>query len=83
MWKVTFEQRGNVVGKNNKNKKKEKFSDIWVNQTTLGRTFNMSAVAIGKKLKELELRQADGKPTDKAISEGYCTFTPLKDGTPF
>ncbi len=64
-------------------KKKEKFRDIWVNQTTLGRTFNMSAVAIGKKLKELELRQADGKPTEKALSEGYCTSTPLQDGTLF
>jgi hypothetical protein len=63
--------------------KKEKFRDIWVNQSTLGQAFNLSAVAIGKKLKALELRQADGTPTEKALSEGYCTATPLKDGTPF
>jgi len=63
--------------------KQEKFRDIWVNQTMLGKAFNLSAVAIGKKLKELELRQADGTPTEKALSEGYCTATPLKDGTPF
>lgn len=63
--------------------KQEKFRDIWVNQSTLGKAFNLSAIAIGKKLKELELRQADGTPTTKAISEGYCTSTPLKDGTPF
>jgi hypothetical protein len=63
--------------------KKEKFRDIWVNQSTLGKAFNLSAVAIGRKLKELELRQADGTPTTKALSEGYCRATPLKDGTPF
>jgi hypothetical protein len=49
----------------------------------LGKAFNLSAVAIGKKLKELELRQADGTPTANAISEGYCRAAPLKDGTPF
>jgi len=64
-------------------KKQEKFRDIWVNQTTLGKQFNLSAVAIGKKLKEQGLREAEGKPTDKALSEGYCRETPLKDGTPF
>lgn len=64
-------------------KKEERFRDTWVNQGTLGKVFNLSAVAIGKKLKELELRQADGTPTAKAISEGYCRATPLKDGTPF
>lgn len=64
-------------------KKQEKFRDIWVNQGTLGRAFNLSAVAIGKKLKELGLREADGTPTAKALSEGYCRATPLKDGAPF
>jgi hypothetical protein len=64
-------------------KKKEKFRDIWVNQSILGREFNMSAVAIGKKLKELGLRQADATPTEKAFAENFCISTPLKDGTPF
>src|SRR5713226_473222 len=63
--------------------KEKKFRDIWVNQSTLGQEFNMSAVAIGKKLKELGLRQADGTPTEKAMLEDFCTSTPLKDGTPF
>jgi hypothetical protein len=67
----------------NVSKKEERFRDIWVNQSTLGKAFNLSAVAIGKKLKELELRQADGTPTANAISEGYCRAAPLKDGTPF
>ncbi len=64
-------------------KKKPKFSDIWVNQTTLGKQFGLSAVAIGKKLKELGLRSEDGKPTEQALSEEFCKSTPLKDGTPF
>lgn len=64
-------------------KKQERFRDIWVNQTTLGSLFNLSAVSMGKKLKELRLRGPDGTPTEKALSEGYCRATPLKDGTPF
>lgn len=64
-------------------KKQGKFRDIWVNQSRLGKAFNLSAVAIGKKLKELDLRQADGTPTAKALTEGYCRAAPLKDGTPF
>lgn len=64
-------------------KNKQKFSDIWVNQTTLGKKFNLSAVAIGKKLKELGLREANGNPSTKALEEGFCKATPLKDGTSF
>ena len=39
----------------NVSKKEEKFRDIWVNQGALGKALNLSAVVIGKKLKELEL----------------------------
>ena len=60
-----------------------KFTDIWVNQTTLGKQFGLSAIAMGKKLKELGLRGDDGNPTTLALGNGYCTPTPLKDGTPF
>jgi len=38
---------------------------------------------MGKKLKELGLRAEDGNPTAQALAGGYCTSTPLKDGTPF
>ncbi len=64
-------------------KKNKRFRDIWINQSGLGKEFNMSAIAMGKKLKELGLREANGTPTSKALDEGYCTPTPLKDGTPF
>ncbi|HKF38352.1 MAG TPA: hypothetical protein VKB35_15755 [Ktedonobacteraceae bacterium] len=43
----------------------------------------MSAIAMGKKLKELGLRAEDGNPTAQALCQGYCTPTPLKDGTLF
>jgi hypothetical protein len=64
-------------------KGRQKFADVWANQTNLGKQFGLSAIAMGKKLKELGLRSEDGNPTAQAICQGYCTSTPLKDGTPF
>ena len=64
-------------------KGQHKFTDVWANQTTLGKRFGLSAIAMGKKLKELGLRAEDGNPTAQALAGGYCTSTPLKDGTPF
>ena len=64
-------------------KNKQKFADTWVNLTNLGKEYGFSAIKIGKKLKELGLRNQEGKPTEKALSEGFAKFTPLKDGTPF
>jgi hypothetical protein len=62
---------------------RQKFTAIWANQTDLGKQFGLSAIAMGKKLKELGLRGEDGNPTTLALGNGYCTPTPLKDGTPF
>jgi len=64
-------------------KRHQKFTDIWANQTHLGKQFGLSAIAMGKKLKELSLRAEDGNPTAQALCQSYCTPTPLKDGTPF
>ena len=64
-------------------KRHQKFTDVWANQTNLGKQFGLTAIAMGKKLKELGLRGEDGNPTVQALVEGYCTLTPLKDGTPF
>jgi hypothetical protein len=61
----------------------QKFADTWANQTNLGKLYGLSAVAMGKRLKELGLRGEDGNPTERALSEGYCKSTPLRDGTPF
>jgi hypothetical protein len=60
-----------------------RFRDIWVNQTELGQHFGISAVAVGKKLIEVGLRTEQKEPTELAKTEGYCRFTPMKDGTPF
>jgi len=43
----------------------------------------MSAIAIGKKLTESGLKGPDKQPTQRALSEGFCRATQLKDGTPF
>ena len=64
-------------------KRRQKFTDVWANQTTLGKQYGLSPVTMGKKLKELGLRGEDGNPTTLALGNGYCTTTPLKDGTPF
>lgn len=69
--------------KKTKNKKK-RFKYVWVNQTNLGREFNMSSIAIGKYLIKEKLKESGtGFATDKAVNEGYATLTPLKDGTKF
>jgi hypothetical protein len=64
-------------------KKHPRFRDLWVNQTELGRHFGMSAVAIGKKLQEVGLRTEQKEPSEQAKADGYCRYTPMKDGTPF
>ena len=64
-------------------KGRQTFTDVWANQTNLGKQFGLSPIAMGKKLKELKLRGEDGNPTAQALCQGYCTSTPLKDGTPF
>ena len=64
-------------------KKKNKFTQQWVNLTNLGKEFGLSSVAMGKKLKELNLRKENGEPTDMAVTNGFCHFTPLSNGTPF
>src|SRR5713226_2175659 len=69
---------------NKKQPRPPRFRDIWMNQTELGRHFGISAVAVGKKLSEVGLRDLQQKePTELAKIEGYCRFTPMKDGTPF
>jgi hypothetical protein len=64
-------------------KGKEKFRDTWSNLTNLGKEYGLSAIKMGKKLKELGLRDEHGNATEKALTEGFAKLTPLKDGTPF
>lgn len=66
-----------------KNKPK-KFRDIWANQTTIGKRFGLSAVAVGQVLKDAGLKDpVTGDATPRALAEGFAVATPLKDGTAF
>lgn len=59
---------------------KSKFTKTWGNLTDIGRRFNMSAVALGKFLKENGLKDTNNAPTSKAMEEGFAIATPLKNG---
>ena len=48
------------------------FTFRFMSQTQLGQLFNVSSQKIGKWLKEIGLREADGRPTVDAIREGFC-----------
>ena len=61
---------------------KKSFAKTYTNLTELGKQFGLSAVAIGKKLKEMGVRQTDGTPDPRALEDGTAKFTPLADGTP-
>lgn len=65
-------------------KNKNKFKNIWANQTNIGKLFGLSAVSVGKKLIEHGLRdKITKKATEEAIRDGFAKETPLKDGTYF
>ncbi len=65
-------------------KRKNKFKSTWKNQKELGLIYGKSAIAIGKALVELGLKDSDSKEaTQVALDEGLAKSTPLADGTPF
>jgi hypothetical protein len=67
-----------------KKRKRQKFGDIWVNQTKLGSYFGISAIQIGHQLVAIGLKDPATKhPTPTAINEEYAVSTPLKNGIPF
>ena len=63
-------------------KRKNSFAKKYRSLTDLGAVFNLSAIAVGKKLVEIGVRNADGSPTEKFLEEGLAVSTPLKNGTP-
>ena len=61
-----------------------KFKAIWKNQKEIGIIYGKSAIAVGKALIKLGLRDAQTKaPTEIAITDGIAKSTPLKDGIAF
>jgi hypothetical protein len=54
-------------------KKEKQMSDSeFLTMKEIGKVFGVTSHVIGRKLKELGLRTADGKPTYKAFQGGYC-----------
>lgn len=49
-----------------------RFKSQWGNLTDIGRMFDLSAVALGRRLKEMGLRSPDGMPVAAAIAEGLA-----------
>lgn len=65
-------------------KSKNKFKTTWKNQKEIGLIYGKSAIAVGKALVELGLKDGSTKnPTDEALSEEIAKSTPLKDSTSF
>ncbi len=65
-------------------KSKNKFKRIWKNQKEIGLVYGKSAIAVGKALIELGLKDSSTKnPTALALTEEIAKSAPLKDGTPF
>jgi hypothetical protein len=68
------------MGRKNRNS----FSQQWASQTKLGKSYGLSAVAVGKLLVQEGLRDPETKePTAQALADGIAISTPLRDGTPF
>ncbi len=63
---------------------KNRFQKIWKNQKDIGKLYGKSAIAVGKALVELGLKDEETKEATKiALDEGFAQLTPLKDGTLF
>lgn len=53
-----------------------KYTYSHMTQTQLGDLFGVTSHKIGQWLKDIGLRDADGKPSDEAHREGYCKQAP-------
>jgi hypothetical protein len=62
--------------------KKTKFKNRFRNQTEIGKMFGLSDIKIGQLLSEHGLKNGE-IATQKALDDGYASYTPLQDGTPF
>jgi hypothetical protein len=61
-----------------------KFKDIWKTQKGIGEIYGKSAIAVGKALIQLGLRDEQLKaPTSQALATGIAKSTRMKDGTVF
>jgi hypothetical protein len=62
-----------------KKKGKNRWAKVWVSQTELGQEFGLSAVAVGKHLAALGLKDGpDASAT--ALAKGFAVAAPLRNG---
>jgi phytoene/squalene synthetase len=60
-------------------KKKNRWAKVWISQTELGQEFGLSAVAVGKHLSALGLKDgSDASAT--ALAKGFAVAAPLRNG---
>ena len=61
-----------------------KFKDIWKTQKQIGEIYGKSAIAVGKALIQIGLRDEQLKaPTSQALATGIAKSNRMKDGTVF
>lgn len=61
---------------------KRSFSKTYASLTDIGRTFGMSAIAVGRRLDEAGLRDpGTRRPTGTCLARGTAVATPMRDGT--
>ncbi len=62
-----------------KKKGRNRWAKVWVSQTELGQEFGLSAVAVGKHLAALGLKDgSDASGT--ALANGFAVAAPLRNG---
>ena len=63
-----------------KKKRKPKFEQVWGSLTDIGVGFGLSAVKVGAALKQMGLRDSNGKPTEDTLAKGLAVATPTRTG---
>ncbi len=60
--------------------KKSTWTKHWQNLTQIGARFNLSAVSVGKILKEQGWKDEDNKPTEESLARNRAVSCPLRSG---
>ncbi|MEA5535624.1 hypothetical protein [Crocosphaera sp. XPORK-15E] len=63
--------------------KKNNFRKTWRTLTELGQEFSLSAIKFGNLLKQHNLREKDGEPTQLAKDGNFCDKIVPKEGKPY
>lgn len=90
MWQETTHQSDDIHDPKNSVVKAAKEAAAWFEERTpfssmqqIGRLFGVSAIAVGKKLKERGWRTTDGQPTASTLSSGIAKVVVMPSGISF